>query len=103
MGQEHNSGQTGTVTLLARGASRTLVRLQIFSVPRGRREIARVARARACRGARPTAVFPVWAGLTGEFGGIVTLGVARLLSGNYIVEVFVRPGGARLSCGELHR
>ncbi len=103
MSQEGNSGQAGTVTLFDRGANRTLVIVRVVSPPRAGGESARVARAPACGSGGRTAVFPLQTGGSGQFRGVVALATTRLLSGNYIVEVFARPGGARVSCGELHR
>lgn len=97
---EHNSGQTGTVTLLALERGRTSVVVRIASPPQWR-EIARLRRVRSCRSAGTGTGTPLSLVSSGLSRTTVALATPRLLSGNYIVEVFARPG-LRVSCGELH-
>lgn len=98
---EHNSGQTGTVTVFAGPPGRSEIVIRVASVPAGRSETAQIRRARVCPGASTGTRLPLSLVESGRSRTAVALDASRLLSGNYIVEVFARDG-VRVSCGELH-
>jgi hypothetical protein len=105
LAQQNNSGQVGTVELLANGNEGTLVVVRVFSAPPHRDERARIARARSCREPGASPVLELAPVARGYSRTVVSRGRGGLISGRYIVEVFRagRRGLERVSCGELRR
>ena len=104
MAQQNNSGEAGTVTLFRRGANSTLVVLSVTSVPAGRSQPAHIHRGHACDSLDPKPAFGLAPVVNGVSRTLVKMPEARLLSGNYVVNVHssAQNLGRYVSCGELY-
>lgn len=104
MAQQNNSGEAGTVTLFRRGATSTLVVLSVASVPAGRSQPAHIHRGHACDSLDPKPAFGLAPVVNGVSRTLVKVPEARLLSGNYVVNVHssAQNIGRYVSCGELY-
>jgi hypothetical protein len=104
MAQQSNSGQTGTVTLFRRGAQATLVVVRLSSEPRGRQEPAHIHRGHACDAIDPKPAYGLAPIVNGISRTLVQAPEARLLSGNYVVNVHASTTNIDryVSCGELY-
>lgn len=103
LAQRNNSGQPGTVTLFEHGAQQTIVVLHVFSEPDGRRETAHIHRGHSCDGLGPRPVYDLAPVVRSISRTLVAASVARLLSGNYAVDVHARGNASRsVACGELY-
>ncbi|MBD5656454.1 MAG: hypothetical protein IAI50_14910 [Candidatus Eremiobacteraeota bacterium] len=104
MAQQNNSGQTGTVTLFRRGPKATLVVVRLASEARGRQEPAHIHRGRACDSIDPKPAFGLAPVVNGVSRTLVQAPEAKLLSGNYVVNVHASTTNIDhyVSCGELY-
>jgi hypothetical protein len=104
LAQQNNSGQVGTVELLANGSEATLVIVRVFSAPSQLAERARIALARSCDDPHARPALDLTPVRGGRSRSVVALSAKRLLTERAIVEVF-GPGRRRMrvSCGELRR
>jgi hypothetical protein len=109
MRELNNSGQTGTVTLFARG-NQTLVLLKITSAM-GRTEAAHIHRGHtadgqpnSCDNLDPTPAYVLHPVVNGRSATLVTASEEKLLSGNYVINVHSQNDLAHyVSCGELYK
>jgi len=96
-----NSGQVGTVDLFARGAE-TLVVLDLHGEPRNVSESAHLHRGTSCATLNPAPVFPLSSVRNGRSSTLVRAPIARLTSGNYVVNVHSASNPKHyVACGEL--
>lgn len=104
MAQQNNSGQVGTVTLFKHGARATLVVVNLRSEVRGRQEPAHIHRGRACDAIDPKPAFGLAPVINGVSRTLVQAPEAKLLSGNYVVNVHASSKNMDhyVSCGELY-
>ena len=102
MEQQNNSGEVGTVTLFARGAN-TLVDLRIFGEPAGRSQPAHIHRGTSCETLNPKPTFPLAPVVNGRSKTLVHYPIAKLTSGNYVVNVHASQQNIAhyVSCGHL--
>ncbi len=103
MAQQNNSGQPGTVTLFSRGAS-TLVVINLTGQSRGYIEPAHIHRGHDCDSLDPKPAFGLAPVVNGVSRTLVKAPEARLLSGNYVVNVHASAQNIKryVSCGELY-
>jgi hypothetical protein len=105
MQQQNNSGEVGTVTLYRRGPATTLVVLQLSSEPPGRSQPAHIHRGHSCSNPDPKPAYGLAPAINGLSRTLVEAPEAKLLSGNYVVNVHASSArlGHYVSCGELYR
>jgi hypothetical protein len=102
MSAQNNSGEVGTVTLFNRGA-KTLVVINLDGAPHGPQP-AHVHRG-TCDNLNPKPEFPLSNAVNGRSTTLLPVSEARLLSGNYSVNVHQSTTnlGRYVSCGHLYR
>ena len=100
---QNNSGEVGDVTLFARGANRTLVVLNVQGAPPFPQP-AHIHRGK-CDNLNPVPAYPLNNVVRGRSVTMVNVSEARLLSGNYSVNVHRSTSNLKLyvACGELYR
>jgi Cu/Zn superoxide dismutase len=100
--QQNNSGEVGTVTLFRRGPN-TLVDLQLFGEPPGRSQPAHIHRGSSCDNLDPTPAFGLAPVVNGHSRTLVHYPLARLVSGNYVVNVHASSSNLKhyVACGHL--
>ncbi len=105
MAQMSNSGEVGTVTLFPHRTDATLVVVRLASAPPGRAQPAHIHRGHSCDTADPTPAYLLAPVVNGVSRTIVEAPEAKLLSGNYVIDVHDSSGrlGRYVSCGELYR
>jgi hypothetical protein len=104
LAQQNNSGEAGTVTLFKRGEHSTLVVVNLAQEPEGRTQPAHIHRGHACDTLDPKPAFGLAPVVNGVSRTLVKVSEARLLSGNYVVNVHSSPQNIPhyVSCGELY-
>jgi hypothetical protein len=104
--EQNNSGQVGDVTLFPRGNS-TLVVIHVHSEPAGHREPAHIHRGQdtMCADINPKPYIVLADVVNGTSRTLVQMPIARLLSGNYDVNVHISAKDIPhyVSCGHLYR
>lgn len=105
MSEQNNSGQPGTVTLFRRGASSTLVVINLTNQSHGHVEPAHIHRGKDCDEIDPRPAYGLAPVIDGVSRTLVKASEARLLSGNYVVNVHASAQSIAhyVSCGELYR
>ena len=100
----NNSGQVGTVTLFRHGDNKTLVVIELHSVPAGRREPAHIHRGQSCDNIDPKPAFGLAPVVNGISRTIVEYPEDKLLSGNYSVNVHASDTQLShyVACGHLY-
>ncbi len=108
LSQQNNSGELGSVTLFRMPNNKTRVVLNLKGAKPGTMQPAHIHRGRDCSNLDPKPAFPLTTVMTSESGGssttIVNAPIAKLLSGNYSVNVHASTTNiARyVSCGNLY-
>lgn len=108
LSQQNNSGELGSVTLFRLPNNKTRVVLNLKGAKPGTMQPAHIHRGRDCNNLDPKPAFPLTTVMTSESGGtsttIVNAPIARLLSGNYSVNVHASTTNiARyVTCGNLY-
>ncbi len=108
LSQQNNSGELGSVTLFRLPNNKTRVVLNLKGAKPGTMQPAHIHRGRDCSNLDPKPAYPLTTVMTSESGGssatIVNAPIARLLSGNYSVNVHASTTNiARyVSCGNLY-
>jgi hypothetical protein len=104
--EESNSGQVGTVTLFQRGNS-TLVVIDLQNEPAGHREPAHIHRGQSvtCDDINPKPAIGLADVVNGRSRTLVQAPVAKLLSGNYTVNVHISASNLAhyVSCSHLYQ
>ena len=102
--QQNNSGETGTVTLFARGEKTTLVVVALSEEARGKTQPAHIHRGHSCDALDPKPAFGLAPVVNGVSRTLVKLSKARLLSNNYVVNVHASAQHITryVACGELY-
>jgi hypothetical protein len=102
MADQNNSGEVGTVTLFEHGAN-TLVDLRIFSEPAGHSQPAHIHRGKSCQTLDPKPAFALTPVVNGRSQTLVHYPLAKLTSGNYVVNVHISQKNIMhyVSCGHL--
>ncbi len=104
MAAQNNSGESGSITLFKRGEKTTLVVVNVVSEPAGRNQPAHIHRGHACDSLDPKPAFGLAPVVNGVSRTLVKVPEARLLSGNYVVNVHSSASNMTryVSCGELY-
>jgi len=104
--EESNSGQVGWVTLFSRG-NNTLVVIDLQGEPPGRHEPAHIHRGKSitCEDIDPKPAIALADVVNGHSRTLVQAPEAKLLSGNYSVNVHVSAQNLKhyVSCGHLYQ
>ncbi|GAC1311174.1 MAG: hypothetical protein NVS2B3_03000 [Vulcanimicrobiaceae bacterium] len=102
--QQNASGETGSVTLFARGAKTTLVVLELSEESHGKTQPAHIHRGHSCDTLDPKPAFGLAPVVNGTSRTLVKLPIARLLSKNYVVNVHASAQHMTryVACGELY-
>jgi len=101
--QLNTPGQVGTVTLFERG-QKTLVIVQLSAEAQDRTEPAHIHRAKACDELDPVPAFPLSPVVNRVSSTVLNVPIARLLSGNYAVNVHASANNLKhyVACGHLY-
>jgi hypothetical protein len=108
LSQQNNSGELGSVTLFRLPNNKTRVVLNLKGAKPGTMQPAHIHRGRDCSNLDPKPAYPLTTVMTSESGGssttIVNAPIAKLLSGNYSVNVHASTTNiARyVACGNLY-
>jgi hypothetical protein len=108
LSQQNNSGELGSVTLFRLPNNKTRVVLNLKGAKPGTMQPAHIHRGRDCSNLDPKPAYPLTTVMTSASGGssttIVNAPIAKLLSGNYSVNVHASTTNiARyVSCGNLY-
>lgn len=104
MQQLNNSGEIGTVTLYGHGA-KTQVVIDLKGEPAGRSQPAHIHRGHDCASINPKPTYALKNVVNGHSSTLVNAPMARLLSGNYAVNVHLSPQNIPhyVACGALYK
>ena len=103
IGQQNNSGEIGTMNLYSNaGGTKTLVILHIHGYPAGIAQPAHVHRG-TCENLDPTPTYPLANVVNGTSRTLLNVPRAKLLSGNYSINVHRSTTNLKLyvACGHL--
>jgi len=108
LSQQNNSGELGSVSLFRLPNNKTRVVLNLKGAKPGAMQPAHIHRGRDCNSLDPKPAFPLTTVMTSNSGGtsttIVNAPIAKLLSGNYSVNVHASTTNVAryVACGNLY-